>query len=287
MSKNVSLFIIGVQKAGTTSMYNYLLQSDEFAGHITPEYTFYTHIDKFETGEEAGFNYYFSGVDVANKQIIAKCASMLFQEEALIRLKKSLPNVKLIVILREPVSRAYSSFKYAKKTGRETITNFKDAFLATNRFPNDPILQKETSYREMGFYAKNLKLLYSLFPKENIKVVKFDDLNNQTNQVVADVYGWFFPDKSVTFDIKKKYNSGGAERSTMIAKIFRPGRKLGIYKLFNSRLKTKLRKFLNQVNTKEDNSKLDQNVVNELKPIYKQDIFEVEKITGLNLENWK
>ena len=91
---------------------------------------------------------------------------------------KHFPNVKLIVSLRNPIERAYSHYIYnIQERGRFRIyKNFEDT------------IKKDKTIKERGFYYKQLKPYFDLFPRENILILFFKDIKNNPKKVVHELY---------------------------------------------------------------------------------------------------
>lgn len=103
------------------------------------------------------------------------------------RIHRFNPHMKLIVSLRDPVDRAYSSFNYAKSYGMEPLASLLDGFAAEPQRieENRSILLR---YRDLGLYARQLKRFYGVFPRDQIKVVLFDRLVQNPFRTISALY---------------------------------------------------------------------------------------------------
>ena len=130
--------IIGAHKSGTTSLYDFITQhpSIESASEKEPCY--------FSTKYKFGSLWYRSNFPTElSKYLLAKkdgkfytgeaTTSYLFHPSSAYRMKKMLPNIKLIVILRNPVDRAYSNYNYSVKYNKETLSFMKGIELEEER----------------------------------------------------------------------------------------------------------------------------------------------------------
>jgi len=114
------------------------------------------------------------------------CSSYLFYPHAPKRVAKVLPHVKLIVLLRNPVDRAYSQYYHASELGHETLS-FEEAIqIEEERIAREreKILQDEhyysneyihLSYLSRGIYVDQLQSWMSLFPREQFLILKSED----------------------------------------------------------------------------------------------------------------
>lgn len=97
------------------------------------------------------------------------------------------PRMRLIVSLRNPVERAYSSFNYAKSYGIEPSETLVDGLKAeAERIRNNaPLLLR---YRDLGMYGCQLTRYFDVFPRDQIKVIIYDDFVKDASRVVRELY---------------------------------------------------------------------------------------------------
>jgi hypothetical protein len=185
---NPNFIIIGGQKCGTTSLYNYLTQHPCIYPAIYKEAHFF---DNYYSSFKLGIHWYkaqFPSIvyqyyckKVKKLEIITGEATpyYIFHPLAPKRVQKLIPNVKLIAILRNPVDRAYSHYYHSVKRGYETLS-FEDAIekekkrLKDEKFSN--YNHQHYSYLSRGIYVEQLKNWLALFPKKQLLIVKSEDL---------------------------------------------------------------------------------------------------------------
>ncbi|MEM9227886.1 MAG: sulfotransferase domain-containing protein, partial [Verrucomicrobiota bacterium] len=122
------MVIIGAQKSGTTSLYDYLIEHPQllpasnkevhfFDGGLTPE------LDAFTAGE-AWYRAHFPLVSSvqAGQHSLEATPLYLFNPLVAARMHELIPEVKLIAILRNPTERAISHFFHEKRYGREPLS---------------------------------------------------------------------------------------------------------------------------------------------------------------------
>jgi hypothetical protein len=192
--KGLDFIILGVAKAGTTSLYHYLKQYPDICLPRTKETWFFDSINYYK-----GLTYYYNNYFLEDhcKKVMGEIASSyLYIPFVPGRIKECLPDIKLIAILRNPVHRAYSDWWMLYSLGIESLT-FEDA-LADNlnrlesgvSFDNEDRWQEHLSaiaekgqlkyrtYLDYGYYEKQLHRYLEYFPKEQLKVFIFEDLKN-------------------------------------------------------------------------------------------------------------
>lgn len=184
--------IIGTQRGGTTSLYNYLTEHPNFG----PAYTKEVHF--FDKSFDKGMNWYraqfpslvkkFYHAQIHKQDFITGEASPYYLFHPLVpqRIAQHLPQAKLIVLLRNPVDRAYSHYYHEVAGGRESVS-FEEAMeLEEERTAHEKekIIRDEhyTSYNHQhytylarGIYIDQLQTWMSFFPKEQILILRSED----------------------------------------------------------------------------------------------------------------
>src|SRR5204862_464987 len=136
--------------------------------HPQPECAFFLLDEEFEKGNDFLEKKYF-GKSEKDKWLI-KNVGILFYEKCLQRLYNHNPGVKIIVLLRNPVDRAYSAYWFARRRGWEKRTSFENA-LQEIPFKNNIIHYANTAYLKHGHYASMLEKLFAIFSADQVKVV--------------------------------------------------------------------------------------------------------------------
>ena len=193
--------IIGAQKCGTTFLYQLLVQHP----HVKPAFAKEVHY--FDLNFRKGDNWYRSYFPLqmrSSRKYITGEASpyYLFHPHAPRRAWAVVPDAKLIVLLRNPVDRAYSHYQHqvkrVKREARETLT-FEEAIEAEERILSGEVskmLQNEDyksfshrsrSYLSRGIYIDQLLLWSSFFRREQMLVLKSEDLFNDTTNALERV----------------------------------------------------------------------------------------------------
>lgn len=193
--------IIGAQKSGTTFLYQLLVQHP----HVKPSFAKEVHYFDLNFGK--GDNWYRSHFPLQKRNsspYITGEASpyYLFHPHAPRRASAVVPDAKLLVLLRNPVDRAYSHYQHqvkrGKGAGRETLT-FEEAIEAEERMlPGEvsKMLQDEyyeslthrtRSYLGRGIYVDQLLVWSSFFQRKQMLILKSEDLFNDTTNALERV----------------------------------------------------------------------------------------------------
>jgi hypothetical protein len=286
--------IIGAQKAGTTSLLRYLGEHPNCISHPQKEFSYFTDKIEFDEGLTLAMKKYFShNPNTEGKLIVAKNAGLFTDMNGLARLKKNNPNCQLVFILRNPVERTYSSYLMEKNFGTVNF-DFKDL----------PELIKKHQYNledtwdfdffiEYSLYSHHLKNIYSLFPKENINIVLYEDLKDDTSKICKQLFRKLNIDDSFTPNVEMRYNVTQKTRSHTYARIIKhllrnqnPLKKF--IKLFLPGHKVyKYGEILRDVNkTEKKHSPIDEDVKLFLINYYKPYNAELSEMIGKDLSAW-
>lgn len=209
-------FIIGVQKAGTTTLDYWLSQHPQIYCYDSLK-----DVHLFGQYTDEQINYKLSAEPARYEQqpvILQSAVNYLFFPKMLSAIKMHNPAAKLIVILRNPVDRAISAYIYFKKMLRE------------NRSPEEAMLYQpgdtfefsrdncDFTYIEHGLYYRQLKECLKIFPREQVLVLDYADLATQPETLTKKIFGFlgidaaFIPaliPKNVTGEIKNEWLQKG------------------------------------------------------------------------------
>ncbi len=174
-------FIIGgAPRSGTTWLYTLLDRHPgvHMAAPVAPEPKFFLRDDEYAKGLAYYSARWFADVP-AGKAAGEKSTDYLESSAAAGRIARDLPGVKLIFILREPVTRAYSNYLWTKMNGLET-ENFETALALEDQrdreLPERLKFTRPYSYFSRGLYADLLTPYFRLFPPDQRLIVRFEDI---------------------------------------------------------------------------------------------------------------
>jgi len=182
----IDLMIVGAPKAGTTSLKSYLGQHPGMFTHPQREFIYFAHDDEFARGFDRAWQLYFAGAR-PGCAIAAKSVAMMYSPEALRRLRAHNPGVRVVLVLRDPVARAYSEFTYARRRGRESADSFEEA-VARCLEDDDADPREPGAYLVRGRYAEFIEPILDLFPRGQVSVLPFETV---TGEPVAACQGLF------------------------------------------------------------------------------------------------
>ena len=197
-------YIIGTQKGGTSSLYGYLLEHTSIQPCYSKEPSY------FDRYFDRGLNWYkvnfpfkihrFIVTRILQKKFITGEASVRYLDHpyAADRIKQVTPKAKFIILLRNPITRAFSHHTRVKNNNRESLT-FKDAFLNEskrtkedyNKIFSDPLYYADSyftySYFERGIYVDKIKRWMEVFPKEQFLIIQSEEFLENKSKIFEQV----------------------------------------------------------------------------------------------------
>lgn len=182
--------IIGAQRCGTTYLYRLLDEHPEIemAKPIRPEPKFFLDDARYAKGLDYYATEYFSDPTVQVRG--EKSTSYLESEVAAERLAASLPSAPLVVVLRDPVQRAISNYRFTAQHGHEhlQLAEALEASLAGEReWDRTRFSVSPYAYVPRGRYVEYLECYAGRVSRERLVVVVFEELVRDPD-VIAGVY---------------------------------------------------------------------------------------------------
>jgi hypothetical protein len=214
--------IIGAQRCGTTSLYNYLADHPDVASAFMKE----THF--FDIHFSRGLGWYRAHFPSAAYRLLLQLLRhrrlvvgeatpyYLFYPHAPRRVREAVPDAKLIMLLRNPIDRAYSHYHHEVSMGVETAS-FEEALAReeaalpeeTTRVLADECFHSfahfHYSYLARGIYVDQLELWAKFFGRDQLLILKSEDFYADPAAVVGQVFQ-FLDLPAWTSGTYRKYN---------------------------------------------------------------------------------
>jgi hypothetical protein len=205
-----NFLVIGAAKGGTTSLYQYLRQHPDIYMSPMKEPNYYTDEDQL-FGKKAArsrseYERLFDRVTVEHA-IGEATPRYLNAISGVGRIQAELPGVRLIAILRQPADRAYSAYLQRFTDSREWR-------------PAEEVLQPGNYLFESGFYYPKLQRYFDTFPRDQIKVILFDDLIARPREIVRSLYSFLGVDPDFAVDTSIRFNRTLSPRFLRLTRLF-------------------------------------------------------------------
>lgn len=187
--RTVNFIICGTQKGGTTALDAYLREHPEICMANEKEVHYFDTDRHFANGKPDYSQYHISFSPNELHKIIGEATpSYMYLYDVPRRIWEYNPNMKLIVVLRNPIERAYSHWNMERSRNCEDLSFWNAIINERKRCRTVLPLQHRTySYVDRGFYLDQLRRLWTFFPKENILILKNEYMKKQPEKALEDV----------------------------------------------------------------------------------------------------
>jgi hypothetical protein len=290
-----NFFIVGAAKSGTTSLWMYLKQHPNIFMPETinlKEPSYFCNLYGIKD-----YSKYLSIFEKAKgvKAIGEASTPYLSSPESANWIKQEYPLSKIIIILRNPVKRAYSLYNWMISEGYEWIFPFEKALeIEENRLKdttfkyNNPQYFYNYLYFQSGLYSEQLKRYLDLFPKEQIRIYLFEDLKRDSLGLMREIYDFLGVDSSFTPNNNAIFNAGKVPRSVKLQFFIKQKLPKYLCKIHFPKYK-KIQEIIldaNCIQNQNQSGNLRAETKKDLQQCYKEDIEKTEKLINRNLEKW-
>ena len=298
-----NFLIFGVQKAGTTSIYNYLKQHPQVYVSPLKETDFFGReladgiaAEAKEGSQQltrggrqkiltlADYQALFDGVTDEIAFGEASPNYLFNHQRAVPNIQKYAPEAKLIAVLRDPVDRAYSDYLMHV---REVYGNLRPlAEQVKTRGSQSHTLLK-------GRYAEGVSHFLETFGKEQVKIFLYDDLRRDTGKLMAEVYRFIGVDDSFAIDRGDRKQKAEVPKNQTINKLLRTKNPLRsaagtlLRTVMPEKSRQKLRSRLIAANSQgKEGLPLSAEDRQLLKDYYREDILKLQTLLDRDLSAW-
>ncbi len=282
-----NFIMIGVAKAGTTSFFHYLDQHPQIYMCPIKATNFFGYEDArnwkwMEEGDPPllrnfpvrTFEEYEASFAGASTEIaIGEVSPQYFRcPTAAQRIHDSIPNVKLIVSLRNPADRAFSGFLMRTRRG-DAVKGFYEE------------LSPQSSHVKEGFYYRRLKRYLDIFPKDRIKIYLFEEFRKEPARIVADLYEFLGVATNFVPDTSTRHNPAGIPKIRLLNQLFFHPTLINIAKSVIPENIQGMAKRVQQQNLRAA-PKLPAELRAELLNHYREDILKLQELVDHDLSVW-
>lgn len=193
----VNLLICGTQKGGTTALDAYLREHPAIGMAKKKEVHFFDNETIFRKRRPSYSKYHSAfRIQPSHRYMGEATPIYMYWHSAPQRIWEYNPNIKLIVVLRNPIYRAYSHWNMARSIGAERLPFYEALANERQRCREAlPYQHRYFSYIDRGFYLEQLRRLWFYFSKDNVFVLKSDDLKNQPYHSLQEICEFLQIDK--------------------------------------------------------------------------------------------
>ncbi len=245
--QNPNFFVVGAAKSGTTSLFHYLKQhpevfltpikepnffckdinartfSDGYLKSVCPDVDAYleepkktffvAHIRKWKQYKKL-----YQGVD-EEKAIGEMSNSYLYSKVAARKIYAKYPKAKIVMVLRNPIDRAFSHFMMALNISGEEMDQEKaEAVSFIDRVEEDRLQAHQgwgisNLYIELGRYYEQVRRYFKRFPSKNVEVILYDEYRRSPLDTLKHLFHFIGVNEFIDVDVTKKHNPAKYKRS--------------------------------------------------------------------------
>jgi hypothetical protein len=225
-----NFFIVGAIKCGTTSLYEILKAHPQvFLPEIKEPHFFLTVPPVTEKAKARAWNSCIGQPDVyrdlyraagAYRAIGDASPTYLWDEGSPRKISEVSPDARIIVLLRDPVIRAYSHYLMARKLGFEPVPTFYEAVQKYNAVKSSSFWNGGL-YIDCGRYYEGVRRYIDTFGRKNVLVLLTEDLNKRPKETLDQVTRFLgidpMPDGGV--NLKDKHNAYAMPRFPLLYRL--------------------------------------------------------------------
>jgi hypothetical protein len=185
----VDFVIAGAQKSGTTALHYFLSRHPQITLGDQQEIHFFDDDAIFAGEVDYGFllRHY---PEVPRGTIAGDCTPIyLYWKPAMERIWKYNRRMKLLILLRNPIERAFAHWNMQRFKGREPL-DFLDAIKAeeARAAGEAPVQSRRYSYVDRGCYAEQLARVFNFFPRDQVKMIKAEEFQANSRATLRSVF---------------------------------------------------------------------------------------------------
>ena len=287
-----SIFIIGAQRCATSTLYGHLARHPEIFMSKIKEPRYFSHIlepPHFKgPGDEERVNkatirdkdaYLSLFKEAKTHQACGEATTTyLGDTQALSSIAETVKHPKIIIILRNPLERAYSSYAYKRNQGLEPASSFEEAL-------NDESRRIKENWAPIWHYASRSKYLnptqeaLSIFGESNVRVIRYETFVEEPLEVLNQLAVFLSLNEPFDFSQPIHYNNSGSlkQKNRLNKSITRV--KAAIQRVFlkQSFIPTKRTCSTNDISGA---------TALHLKSVFREDIQSLEKLLSWDLTDW-
>jgi len=179
----------GAQKSGTTALHYFLSKHPQIALPDRQELHFFDDEEIFSRPiDYKMLHRHFR--PIRRGQIRGEVTpTYLYWEPAMERIRNYNPQIKLVILLRNPIDRAFAHWNMQRFKERERL-DFMDAIKEEPRRIATPlsIESRRFAYIDRGFYSAQIERVFKFFPREQVRVVKFENFRDRKQESLDSIF---------------------------------------------------------------------------------------------------
>ena len=298
-----NFLILGAAKSGTTSLYHYLSQHPEIFMSRVKEPNFfacegdkldyqgpgYAYVRDWTVTDWQDYQDLFAGVK-AKARGEASWSSFYYPLAAE-RIKHYCPEMKFILLLRNPIERAFSHHSYLRQYEKEPVADLMEAIsLESQRIEAN--YWADWHYIQLGFYSQGIKRYRTMFGKSKLKIILYEDFVRETTGILRDIFDFLEVDREYqSAAFTQTHNSTQLPRSQTLHRLFQTSRQVQLKQIVKTLIPESIYQSLKHNRDRLERQtqykpELFPQVRQQLEKIYRSEIAELEQLLERDLSSW-
>jgi len=187
--ERLDFIVAGAQKSGTTSLHYFFKKHRQIALPDRQELHFFDDEEIFS--RPVNYQLLHRHFRPAARTTTAGevTPSYLYWKPAMERIWNYNPQIKLIILLRNPIERAFAHWNMQRFKDRESLA-FLDALKEEPRRIAEPLTieSRRFAYVDRGFYSEQLERVFQFFSQEQVRIVKFEDFRDRKQATLNGIF---------------------------------------------------------------------------------------------------
>jgi hypothetical protein len=214
-----NFYIVGAGRSGTTALYALCRSHPQiFMSHVKePNYFIFRderppfggpgaeHTRRVAIRDRRVYERLFAGSD--GRPVVGEASvSYLCFPRVCHAIRNTTPDARLVIMLRQPVDRAYSSYMLKRHEGMEPCARFEDAWADHDRRAAENWWH--CMHKGKSLYAPQVRAYVETFPREQIRIFLYDDFQRDPRRIVRELFSFLGVDANRTLDRRRHYEGG-------------------------------------------------------------------------------
>jgi hypothetical protein len=287
--------LIGVPKAGTTSLQQHMSKHPEVFAAWEPRFLHYAGLT-MDPGEEDRREFRIKTLEEyeavfaahAGKKALGDSSPsyLMYPEPSISGIRQYVPKAKFIAIFRHPADRGYSDYVMQVGLGQEPCRQYADALRAEQEGRQRDNSQWRHYFR-FGFYAAQTRKFLDAFPRGQFLFLLYDDLVRDSQGLLRLIFQYLEVDPGIIPDMGKRFKVGRWPKHFRLHNLLnsKRGPVRWTERILSRKVHRKIMHWLNAKNLGRPPA-LDPQLRRELTGRYREDILKLQDLIGRDLSGW-
>jgi hypothetical protein len=287
--------VVGAPKCGTTSLHHYLGQHPDVFLPAQKELHHFSYPELERNSEGPGdalvlrsacatrerYEAFFAGAERARAVGEVSPSYLYYHATAAERLRAALGQARIVVVVRDPIEKAWSQYMHLVRDDRERLA-FPAALAAEEQRTRDGWAAL-WRYAGSSLYVEGIERYRAVFGAERVQVIAQDDLRADPAAVLAKLFAFVGVDPAFVPRVDRTYHRSGAPRSRLVARGLSSGPLSTLARaLLPNALRARLRGALQDANT-GSKGEIDADSRDRLRARFAEDVRALERLLGREL----